>query len=54
MASVRAPDAQTLVRRLWEEHRIEVPATGTEMIRISIAMYTDRDDIDKLLSALRR
>ena len=52
MASVRAPDAEALVRRLWDEHRIELPAMRPDMIRLSVAMYTERADLEKLLSAL--
>ncbi|MHB8468566.1 MAG: aminotransferase class V-fold PLP-dependent enzyme [Gaiellaceae bacterium] len=54
MASVRAPGAEGLTRRLWDEHRIELPAMRPDMIRISVAMYTDRADVDRLLSALAR
>ena len=54
MASVRlpAPDPD-LSQRLFDEHRIEIPVShdGT-LLRISIAPYNDRADIDKLLSAL--
>ena len=52
MASVRVPDAEALVRRLWEAHRIELPAMRDDMIRLSVAMYTDRADVDRLVSAL--
>jgi isopenicillin-N epimerase len=52
MASVLVPDAEALVQRLWEEHRIELPAMRPDMIRVSIAMYNDRADVDRLLSAL--
>ncbi|MGH2934454.1 MAG: aminotransferase class V-fold PLP-dependent enzyme [Gaiellaceae bacterium] len=56
MASVRLPAADAeLSQRLWEEHRIEIPVSrdGT-LLRISIAAYNDRGDVDKLLSALAR
>ena len=54
MASVRlpAPD-HTLSQRLWDEHRIEIPVSHDgELLRISIAAYNDRADVDRLLSAL--
>ena len=54
MASVRLPEPDhELSRRLWNEHRIEIPVShdGT-LLRVSIAAYNDRADIDKLLSAL--
>ena len=54
MASVRLPEPDpTLSQRLWNDHRIEIPVSddGT-LLRISIAAYTDRGDVDKLLSAL--
>jgi isopenicillin-N epimerase len=54
MASVRlpAPDIE-LTRRLFDEHRIEIPVShdGT-LLRISIAPYNDRADVDRLLEAL--
>src|SRR5438477_4007712 len=54
MASVRLPKPDhELSQRLWDEHRIEIPVShdGT-LLRISIAQYTDRADVDRLLSAL--
>ena len=40
-------------QRLWDEHRIEIPVSHDgELLRISIAAYNDRADVDKLLSAL--
>ena len=56
MASVRLPEPDTdLNRRLFEEHRIEIPVShdGT-LLRISIAPYNDRADVDRLLAALAR
>jgi isopenicillin-N epimerase len=53
MASFRVPgDAHALQRTLRDEHRIELPATRDDLMRISIAMYNDRDDVDRLLTAL--
>jgi isopenicillin-N epimerase len=54
MASVRlpAPDPD-LTQRLFDEHRIEIPVTKSgELLRISIAPYNDRGDVDRLLAAL--
>jgi len=53
MASFRVPgDAYALQRALWENHRIEIPAMQDDLMRVSIAMYNDRTDVDRLLSAL--
>jgi len=55
MASFRVPgDAHELQRRLWDEHRIEIPAMRNDLMRISVAMYTDREDVERLLDALAR
>ena len=54
MASVRLPVPDTgLTQRLFDEHRIEIPVShdGT-LLRISIAPYNDRADVDRLLEAL--
>jgi isopenicillin-N epimerase len=56
MASVRLPTPDSgLSQRLFDEHRIEIPVShdGT-LLRISIAAYNDRDDVDRLLAALAR
>jgi isopenicillin-N epimerase len=56
MASVRLPVPDSgLSERLWEEHRIEIPVShdGT-LLRVSIAPYNDRGDVDRLLAALAR
>jgi isopenicillin-N epimerase len=55
MASVRLPEPDTgLSQRLWDEHRIEIPVSRDgELLRISIAAYNDRDDVDRLLEALQ-
>jgi isopenicillin-N epimerase len=56
MASVRLPRADpTLSQRLFDEHRIEIPTMGPrrdDLLRISVALYTDRGDVDRLLEAL--
>jgi selenocysteine lyase/cysteine desulfurase len=56
MASVRLPVADPdLSHRLFHEHRVEIPVShdGT-LLRISIAAYNDRGDVDRLLAALAR
>jgi selenocysteine lyase/cysteine desulfurase len=57
MASVRLPRADpTLSQRLFDEHRIEIPTMGPrrdDLLRISVALYNDRGDVDRLLEALR-
>jgi isopenicillin-N epimerase len=54
LASVRLPRADpTLSQCLFDEHRIEIPTTqADELLRISIALYTTREDVDRLLEAL--
>ena len=57
MASVRLPqgcDGAGLERRLWVEHRIEVPAMRPEkdLLRLSVAAYTRREDVERLLAVL--
>ena len=57
MASVSVPDGvgEALERMLWEEHRIEIPLMRpqNDLLRISIAAYTTREDVERLLDALR-
>lgn len=57
MASVRLPHpAPGLSDRLFADHRIEIPVGGPndDLLRISIAAYTTREEIDRLLAALVR
>jgi isopenicillin-N epimerase len=54
MATVRAPDAHALQRALFEEHRIEIPAMRDDLLRLSVAMYTTREDVERLLAAIPR
>ena len=58
LASVRLPGPQpTLTERLYDEFRIEVPTMGPrrdDLLRISVAMYTTREDVERLLDALPR
>ncbi|MGH3009016.1 MAG: aminotransferase class V-fold PLP-dependent enzyme [Gaiellaceae bacterium] len=57
MASVRlhrpAPD---LSDRLFAGHRVEIPVAGPndDLLRISVAAYTTREEVDRLLAALAR
>jgi isopenicillin-N epimerase len=53
MASFRVPgDAFAIQRALWDEHRIEIPAMRDGLMRISVAMYTSEEDVERLLDAL--
>ena len=53
MASVRVPhEDPDLQRRLFDDHRIEIPITGDMLMRISIAMYNTEEDVERLLDAL--
>jgi isopenicillin-N epimerase len=55
MASVRLPEPDAdLSRRLFDDYRVQIPVShdGT-LLRVSVASYTDRADVDRLLLALR-
>ena len=57
MAAVRLPRAAPdLSERLFEWHRIEIPVghDGSDLLRLSVAGYTIRAEIDRLLAALVR
>ncbi len=57
LAAVRLPrPAPELTRRLFARHRVEIPVDGAEQnfLRLSVAAYTTRDEIDRLLTALAR
>jgi len=57
MAAVALPpcDGAELQRRLFDEHRIEIPVLRREtLLRLSAAAYTDREDVERLLDALPR
>lgn len=48
-------DAEALQRRLFDEHRIEVPVfawEGRRLLRVSIGPYNDESDLDALVTAL--
>jgi isopenicillin-N epimerase len=49
-------DAPELKRRLWDEHRIEIPHTrwgDRACLRISVQGYNTREDVERLMSAVR-
>src|SRR5579884_3107758 len=52
MASFTVPDAEAMQKRLWDEYRIEIPAMRDDLMRISVAIYTEREDVERLLDAL--
>ena len=57
MASVLLPRPDPGLRdRLFVNHRVEIPVAGPnhDLLRISAAAYTTRDDVDRLLAALAR
>lgn len=52
---VRCSDAEALRRRLFDEHRIEVPVTqhaGQTFVRVSVQAYTTPEELDALVDAL--
>ena len=58
MVSVPLPDCDPaqLQRRLYDEHRIEIPCAlwaGRPLLRASFQGYNDESDLDRLLTALR-
>ena len=53
--SIDVPDPVGLTRRLFTEHRIEVPVIETTrgwVLRVSIQAYNDEDDVEALAQAL--
>jgi isopenicillin-N epimerase len=56
MAAVQLPVVDPdLNRRLFDEHRIEIPTMGPrrdDLLRISIALYNTEEDVERLLDAL--
>ena len=56
MATVQLPrPAPDLTEQLFTRHRIEIPVDGVDrLLRLSVAAYTTRDEIDRLLAALVR
>lgn len=58
MVAVELPpcDPDVLQRRLWDEHRIEVPCFeqgGRPLLRISVQGYNAEGDVDRLIEAMR-
>ena len=53
MAAVRLPRPRPTCP---SGHRVEIPVGGAEedLLRLSVAAYTTRDEIDRLLAALVR
>ena len=58
LASVQLPRALPgLSQRLFDEFRIEIPAMAPrrdDLLRISIALYTKREGVERLLDALQQ
>jgi isopenicillin-N epimerase len=55
--AVDVSEPETLTRRLFDEHRIEVPVFETShgwTMRVSIQAYNDEADLDALVTALRK
>jgi isopenicillin-N epimerase len=53
MASVHVPhDDRDLQRRLFADHRVEIPISDEMLMRISVAMYNTEEDVERLLDAL--
>ena len=54
--TVRAADPATLQKRLYKEHRIEVPVYQWEdatLMRVSVGPYNDEADLERLVDAAR-
>jgi isopenicillin-N epimerase len=54
--TVRHADPAELTRRLYDEHRVELPAYEWENVtlaRVSIGPYNDEADLERLVAALR-
>ena len=54
--TVRTQDPQELWRRLYDEHRVEVPVyewEGVTLLRVSIGPYSDEADVARLVDAVR-
>lgn len=54
---VRTDDADSLRRRLFDEHRIEIPVTqhgGQTFVRLSVQAYNTQAEVDTLLAVLEQ
>ena len=54
--TVRAQDPQEVWRRLYDEHRVELPVyewEGTTLARVSVGPYNDDADVERLVAAVR-
>jgi isopenicillin-N epimerase len=54
--TVRTADPEELSRRLYDEHRVEVPVyewEGVTLMRVSIGPYSDEADVARLVEAVR-
>ena len=54
--TVRSGDPSDLQRRLYEEHRVEIPVyewEDTSLMRVSIGPYNDEADVSRLANAVR-
>jgi isopenicillin-N epimerase len=54
--TVRTTDPDGLARRLYDEHRVELPVydwEGSSLARVSIGPYTDDADLERLVAAVQ-
>jgi isopenicillin-N epimerase len=54
--TIRTNDPEALGRRLYDEHRVDVPVydwEGTALLRVSIGPYNDEADLERLVDAVR-
>jgi isopenicillin-N epimerase len=54
--TIRTSDPEALGRRLYDEHRVEVPVydwEGTALLRVSVGPYNDEADLRRLVDAVR-
>jgi selenocysteine lyase/cysteine desulfurase len=54
--TVRTDEPDELARRLFEEHRVDVPVYAWDdvaLLRVSIGPYVDDADIERLVEAVR-
>jgi isopenicillin-N epimerase len=56
VCTVRTSDPDELWRRLYDEHRVEIPVyewEGIQLLRLSIGPYNDEADVERLAEAVR-